>query len=84
MSWSDSVHPHGEITELVPGFWQVNGSLPRMGLTRNMTVWRVPEGLAIHSCVCLDHVSLHSQVAVLRTKDKTRTSRTRCRNPFVS
>lgn len=53
MSWAEHVHPHGELTELAPGFWQVTGSMARSGLSRNMSIWRVPDGIAIHSGVCL-------------------------------
>ncbi len=54
-SWSAHVFPHGELTELVPGFWQVEGSLGRSPLPRAMAVARLPDGrLWLHSVIALD------------------------------
>lgn len=55
MSWEDHVHPHGPLEELVPGFWQVQGTLPRGPLPRAMAVARLADGsLWLHSVVTLD------------------------------
>lgn len=58
MSWSEHVYPHGELIELIPGLWQVTGSLGRQAILRNMAVWRVDGGLVIHSAVCLDEAGM--------------------------
>jgi len=54
MSFADHVHPHGPITEVVPGIWQVTGSLPRSPLPRNMAIVPIEGGLLLHSVVALD------------------------------
>ncbi len=57
MSWNEHRYPHGPLVEVVPGIWQVSGSLRPNGdgLPRNMVLWKLPSGgLCIHSCVVLD------------------------------
>ncbi len=58
MTWREHVHPHGPLVEVVPGLWQLTGSLPRSPLQRNMALWRVPGGTAIHSAVCADEPTM--------------------------
>jgi hypothetical protein len=58
------IFPHGAPTELVPGLWQVEGSLP-FPLKRNMTIYRQPDGsLVIYSAVALDAAGLKSLEAL--------------------
>ncbi|MCB9670969.1 MAG: hypothetical protein H6734_15925 [Alphaproteobacteria bacterium] len=55
VGWSEHVLPHGELRELVPGLWQVEGTLSRGPLPRNMVVARLPDGrLWLHSVVAMD------------------------------
>ena len=55
-SWESHVLPHGDLTELAPGLWQVSGRLPRGNMPRNMAVYRLPNtgGLLVHSGIALD------------------------------
>lgn len=55
MNWSEHVFPHGEIKSVKPGLYQVQGSLGRSPLPRNMVVAILPSGgLWIHSAIALD------------------------------
>ncbi|NCG19143.1 MAG: hypothetical protein GWP91_09035 [Rhodobacterales bacterium] len=57
MTWSKHLFPHGPLTEVIPGIWQVTGSLRPAGdgLPRNMVVWKLPDGgVCIHNGVVLD------------------------------
>ena len=48
------IFPHGLPQEVLPGLWQVQGSLP-IPLPRWMTLWRMPNGkLLIYSAIALD------------------------------
>mgnify|MGYP005993809071 CR=1 FL=1 len=48
------VLPHGDIEKFFPNIWQVTGSLPRMGLPRNMLIYKKPDGeLVLHSVIAL-------------------------------
>lgn len=59
MAWQDHVHPHGPLTEVVPGLWAVQGSLARSGLPRTMAVARLADGgLLLHSGVALDEAGM--------------------------
>ena len=52
------IFPHGAPREIVPGLWQVRGSLP-FPLPRNMTVYRLPDGgLLLHSVVAMSDEGL--------------------------
>ena len=65
MSWSEHVLPHGELTSLAEGLWQVTGSLKNQPLPRNMVVWRMPDGgLLLHSVVALDDAGMHALEAL--------------------
>lgn len=49
------VLPHGELVELAPNLWRVEGSLPGMDLPRCMVVARTTDGdLVLHSAIALD------------------------------
>lgn len=49
-----SIYPHGELEELAPNLWQVEGSLPVPVVKRNMTVFRTPDGqLVLYSVVAM-------------------------------
>jgi hypothetical protein len=52
--------PHGPITPVVDGVWQVQGTLPGGNpLPRTMVLWRLPSGgLCIHSAVNLSEESM--------------------------
>ena len=55
MSEKSQVMPHGDLKELAPGLWQVQGSMARMPLPRNMVVYKLEGGgLLIHSAIALD------------------------------
>ena len=57
MTWNKHLFPHGPLTQVVPGIWQVTGSLRPAGdgLPRTMVVWKLPDGgLCIHNGVVLD------------------------------
>ncbi|MBL8032916.1 MAG: hypothetical protein JNJ69_04400 [Leptospiraceae bacterium] len=52
------IFPHGSITEVAPGLYQVEGSLP-FPLKRNMTLIKLKSGgLLIYSAVALDDAGL--------------------------
>ena len=52
------IFPHGAPSELAPGLWQVEGSLP-FPLKRNMTLFRRPDGtLVVISPVALDEAGM--------------------------
>ena len=55
-NWEQHVLPHSNLTELVPGLWQVAGRLPRGNMPRNMVLHKLPKtgGLLIHSGIALD------------------------------
>jgi hypothetical protein len=54
-AWEEHVLPHGPLVELVPGLWQVTGSLPRGNMPRNMVLYRLPDGqLLVHGAIALD------------------------------
>lgn len=58
-TWESRVCPHGPITPLADGLWQVTGSIPRGGLKRNMVVYRLPDGtLLLHSVVALKEADM--------------------------
>ncbi|MCO4764174.1 MAG: hypothetical protein KC502_21865 [Myxococcales bacterium] len=60
-NWSDNVCEHGPLVALASNLWLVRGSLPRGDLTRNMTVYRLPEGrLVVHSAVALNEAGMAS------------------------
>ncbi len=53
-----TIYPHGPLTEIAPGLWQVEGSLP-MPLKRNMTVYRLGgDRLLLYSVVALDEAGM--------------------------
>ncbi len=53
------IFPHGDLTELAPGLWQITGSLGRSPIPRNMVVYRLPDGgLLLHSVVALDEAGM--------------------------
>jgi hypothetical protein len=58
---ADSAHkilPHGEPRELIPGVWEVTGSLP-FPLRRNMTIVRLSDGtLLLHSVIAMDEAGM--------------------------
>jgi hypothetical protein len=57
--WKSHVHPHGPLTQLSPRVWQVAGSLPRIPLPRNMTIWKMADGgLWVHSAVACDDATM--------------------------
>lgn len=59
--WSENVLPHGPLEEVVPGFWQVEGTLPRGPLPRTMAIARLPNGsLLIHSPIVIERKMLKS------------------------
>jgi hypothetical protein len=50
--------PHGELSEIAPSLWQVEGSLP-MPLKRNMKVYRLGDGqLVLYSVVAMDEAGM--------------------------
>lgn len=58
---ADSAHKilsHGEPRELMPGVWEVTGSLP-FPLRRNMTIVRLTDGtLLLHSVIAMDEAGM--------------------------
>lgn len=65
MSWTDHVLPHGPLQEVVPGFWQVQGTLPRGPLPRTMAIARQADGrLWLHSVIALDEPTLEQLLAL--------------------
>lgn len=57
--WARQVLPHGPLRPLVDGVWQVQGSLPKGAMTRNMVVFRLADGtLWLHSVVAVDEATL--------------------------
>jgi hypothetical protein len=57
-SWT--VHPHGPLTEVAPGLWHVQGTLPKFP-ARTMAVYRLVDGrLWVHSAICLDAVGMEA------------------------
>jgi hypothetical protein len=57
--WQAHVLPHGELTELAPGLWQVTGRMKSPPLPRNMIVHRLADGgLVLHSVVALDDAGM--------------------------
>lgn len=57
--WEKSVLPHGPLEELAPNVWWVWAECPGAPVTRNMTVWRLPDGgLVLHSPTCLDEPTM--------------------------
>lgn len=64
-AWSDHVQPHGPLTPLLPGVWQVEGTMARNPLPRTMLVARLPDGrLWLHSVVALDEPTLAELTAL--------------------
>ncbi len=65
MSWENHVHPHGPVTEVVPGLWAVQGSLARGPIPRNMGIVRLADGtLLLHSVVALDPDGMQALAAL--------------------
>jgi len=57
--WVSHVLPHGPLKEIMPGLWQVTGSLPHGPLPRNMVIWRMSDGkLLVHSVIALDEQTM--------------------------
>jgi len=54
MSFEAHVHPHGDITEVIPAVFEVTGSLPHIPLPRNMAIVPIDGGLLLHSVVALN------------------------------
>jgi hypothetical protein len=53
------VHEHGQTQKLAENLWWVSGAVPKMSLTRCMTVARLSDGrLVIHNAVALDEASM--------------------------
>lgn len=58
------IFPHGPLVELLPGLWQLTGSLP-FPLPRNMTVVRLASGgLLLYSVIALDAEGLRALEAL--------------------
>lgn len=56
-TWESHLTPHGPLTALVPGLWQVTGLGPP--LVRNMAIARLRDGgLWLHSVVAVDPPTL--------------------------
>ena len=54
-TWNAHVLPHGPLVQLAPRVWQLTGTVPRMALPRNMTLWRMDDGgLWVHSAIACD------------------------------
>ena len=68
MSWKCC--PHGPITPVVDGVWQVQGTLPGGNpLPRTMVIWRLPRGgLCVHSAVNLSEEGM-SELEALGTPE---------------
>ena len=53
-----AIYPHGQLTEIAPSLWQVEGSLP-MPLKRNMTVFRLGgDCLLLYSVVAMHEAGM--------------------------
>lgn len=54
-SFESRVQPHGKIKQFFSNIWLVEGSLPRMGLPRNMTIIKLPSNeIVLHSVIALE------------------------------
>lgn len=54
-SWEASVGKHGDLEEVAPGLYWVWAPTPGVPVTRNMSIYVLPEGeLLVHSPICLD------------------------------
>jgi hypothetical protein len=57
--WEKEVFPHGDLQELAPNLWVVQGEFPAAKLPRNMVVYRyAPHSLLLHSVVALDEPTM--------------------------
>ncbi len=64
-AWNEHVLPHGPLTQLAPRVWQVTGSLRRMALPRNMTLWKMDDGgVWVHSAVACDDATMAEILAI--------------------
>lgn len=57
-AWEKSVGAHGELEEVAPGLAWVWAPCPGAPVSRNMSVYRMKEGLLIHSAICLDDAEM--------------------------
>lgn len=53
-SWNEHVFPHSDLIELDPRLYVVHGSLGKSPLPRTMAVYRLDDGLLIHSAIALN------------------------------
>ncbi len=58
-AWDASVGKHGNLAEVAPGLRWVWAPCPGVPVTRNMSVWKLPDGgLLVHSAICLDEARM--------------------------
>jgi hypothetical protein len=57
--WDAGIYSLGDLVQLSPRLWQVEGSLPRITVPCNMVMYRLDDGdLFIHSGIALNDVGM--------------------------